>query len=212
MSDFSAEIDIRALRFDDRGLIPAIVRDSATGAVLMVAWMNEQSLLLTKESGEAHFWSRSRSEIWHKGATSGNRQRVVKMSKDCDGDTLLVDVVPMGPACHTGAGSCFGDAEVDRLNLEPLMATLRSRHQSRPADSYSTQLFDRGLDHILDKIFEESEEVVRAGKSESNERLVEESADLLYHLCVLLVERGVGLEEIAAELHARTARSGVRRA
>lgn len=204
------ELDLESIRYDDRGLIPAIIRESATGAILMVAWMNEESLRMTRERGETHFWSRSRGEFWHKGATSGNRQRVVHIATDCDADVLLIDVVSSGPACHSGDKSCFGNNEADRLNLAPLMATLRSRRLNRPPESYSTQLFDSGLGHILEKVAEEAAEVVAAGKSESNQRLVEESADLLYHLAVLLVERGVGLEEIAGELEYRSGKSGIR--
>lgn len=198
-----AEID-KTVRFGGDGLVPAILRDIHTGAVLMMAWMNEQSLRLTRETGEIHFWSRSRQELWHKGATSGHRQLVRRITVDCDGDTLLVDVESLGAVCHTGELTCFGDAEADRLDLHALMSLLRSRREERPEGSYSTTLFDGGVDRILKKVGEEATEVVIAAKGETKQRLVEEVADLLFHLSVLLADKDVSLREIAAELARRS--------
>jgi phosphoribosyl-AMP cyclohydrolase / phosphoribosyl-ATP pyrophosphohydrolase len=198
------------IRFGAGGLVPAIIRDIHSGAVLMLAWMNEESLRLTRATGETHFWSRSRNELWHKGATSGNRQRVRSISLDCDRDTLLIDVEPLGAACHTGELTCFGDQEADRLDLHALMLLLRTRRAERPAGSYSTTLFDGGVDRILKKVGEEATEVVIAAKGDSKQRLVEETADLLFHLTALLVEKEVSLRDIAAELARRGAKSGLR--
>lgn len=200
--------ELEQLRFSDAGLIPAVVRDAGTGSILMVAWMNEESIRRTIDSRETWFWSRSRNELWRKGATSGNTQRVVAIATDCDADTLLIDVVSRGAACHTGMVSCFGDDEGDRLDLHSLMNVLRSRRQLRPANSYSAQLFDSGLDRILKKVGEESAEVIIAAKGDSRERVVEETADLLYHLAVLLVEKDIRLSEIAEVLTLRTSTTG----
>ena len=182
-------------------LIPAIVRDARSGAVLTLAYMNDESLAKTRESGETWFWSRSRNELWHKGATSGNTQRVIHIAEDCDGDALVVTVEPNGPACHNGTTSCFRD--VPPLPLERLMTVLRSRHELRPSDSYSAYLFNEGLDKILKKIGEEATEVVIAAKGTSRERLVSELADLVFHLSVLMVNEGVEWREVEAELEAR---------
>lgn len=184
------------------GLIPAIVRDARTGAVLTLAYMNEESLRRTIETGETWFWSRSRNELWHKGATSGNTQRVVHIAPDCDRDALVVSVEPAGPACHTGAASCFDG--VPPLPLQRLMTVLRDRHTNRPDGSYSTYLFNEGRDKILKKVGEEATEVVIAGKGDSRERLVSELADLVYHLSVLMVDAQVGWEDVERELEART--------
>ncbi|HEX9983414.1 MAG TPA: bifunctional phosphoribosyl-AMP cyclohydrolase/phosphoribosyl-ATP diphosphatase HisIE [Thermoanaerobaculia bacterium] len=183
------------------GLIPAIMRDARTGAVLTLAYMNEESLRQTVESGETWFWSRSRNELWHKGATSGHTQRVVHIAPDCDRDALVVTVEPSGPACHTGETSCF--AEVPPLPLERLMAVLRSRFTERPEGSYSAYLFNEGRDKILKKIGEEATEVVIAAKGQSRERVVSEIADLVFHLSVLMVDEGIGWEDITGELARR---------
>jgi len=188
-------------------LIPAIVRDARTGAVLTLAYMNDESLAKTRETGETWFWSRSRNELWHKGETSGNTQRVVHIAEDCDGDALVVSVEPNGPACHTGAISCFND--VPPLTLERLMTVLRDRYEHRPEGSYSAQLFTAGRDRILKKIGEEATEVVIAAKGEPRERLVSEIADLVFHLSVLMVDAGVGWAEVEGELDRRLL--GVRR-
>lgn len=182
-------------------LIPAIVRDARSGAVLTLAYMNEESLAKTRETGQTWFWSRSRQELWHKGATSGNTQRVVHIAEDCDGDALVVTVEPNGPACHTGSTSCF--AEVPALPLDRLMSVLRSRHTERPSGSYTTYLFNEGRDKILKKIGEEATEVVIAAKGQHRERLVSELADLVYHLSVLLVDEGIEWKDVHAELDAR---------
>ncbi|MEO8381487.1 MAG: bifunctional phosphoribosyl-AMP cyclohydrolase/phosphoribosyl-ATP diphosphatase HisIE [Acidobacteriota bacterium] len=182
-------------------LVPAIVRDARTGAVLTLAYMNDESLRRTRETGETWFWSRSRNELWHKGATSGNTQRVVHIAEDCDGDALVVTVVPRGPACHTGATSCFAD--VPDRPIEHLMNTLRSRNETRPEGSYSTYLFNAGRDKILKKIGEEATEVVIAGKGESRERIISEMADLVFHLSVLMIDSGIAWTDVEEELVSR---------
>lgn len=189
------------LNFDEQGLIPAIVRDARNGAVLTLAYMNAESLQWTLESGETWFWSRSRRELWHKGATSGNRQRVVHLAPDCDRDALVVSVIPLGSACHTGAESCFAD--VPPLPLDGLLSTLRSRFVERPEGSYSAYLFNEGRDKILKKIGEEATEVVIAAKGQGRERLVSELADLVYHLSVLMVDEGIDWRDVEEELRRR---------
>lgn len=188
------------LRFTD-GLIPAIVRDARTGAILTLAYMSEESLRKTIESGETWFWSRSRQELWHKGGTSGNTQRVVHIAPDCDRDALVVTVEPRGPACHTGAKSCF--AEVPPLFLDRLMATLQSRRATMPKDSYSATLFTEGRDKILKKIGEEATEVVIAAKGQGRERMISEIADLVFHLSVLMVDEGLEWQDVGEELRTR---------
>lgn len=184
-----------------QGLLPAIVRDARSGAVLMLAWMNEESLARTLSERETWFWSRSRRELWHKGATSGATQRVVSIATDCDRDALLVDVEPQGPACHTGGASCFED--VPPQFLAHLMATLRDRNATRPEGSYSAKLFDRGRAKILKKVGEEASEVIIAAASEGRERVVSEVADLLFHLSVLLVSENLDWSDVFAALEAR---------
>ena len=209
------KIAIPDLKFDERGLIPAIVQDAKTKQVLMLAYMNSESLERTLESGESWFWSRSRSCLWHKGETSGNTQRVVGVSVDCDGDALIVMVEPQGPACHTGEQSCFhnnmsGAAEGKDFQkedlgqvLDRLYALIESRKLDRPEGSYTTYLFNEGLDKILKKVGEESSETIIAAKNEDAEELTKETADLLYHLLVLLVDRGLTLERVRDELARR---------
>ena len=204
--------DSNQIQFDERGLIPAIVQDARTGAVLTLAYMNAESLEKTLATRETWFWSRSRSELWHKGATSGNIQRVIEVRQDCDGDALAVLVEPAGPACHTGKRSCFHrDLEgevVDDVGLDQSLGTvldelyqlIESRQRERPEGSYTTYLFEKGLDKILKKLGEEASETIIAAKNDDAEQLAAESADLLYHLIVLLVERGVRLESIRDEL------------
>lgn len=189
-------------------LTPAIVRDARTGAILTLAYMNEESLARTRETGQTWFWSRSRNELWHKGATSGNTQRVVHIASDCDDDALVVSVIPAGPACHTGAESCFAD--VPPLVLDRLMAVLRDRREKRPAGSYSAQLFDKGRDVILKKIGEEATEVVIAAKGQGRERMISEIADLVFHLSVLMVDEGIGWGEVEEELERREGVSSAR--
>lgn len=204
--------DSTQIQFDERGVIPAIVQDARTGAVLTLAYMNSESLGKTLATRETWFWSRSRSELWHKGATSGNIQRVVEVRQDCDGDALVVLVEPAGPACHTGKRSCFHrDIEGDLVDdagpgqslgtvLDELYDVIESRQRERPEGSYTTYLFEKGLDKILKKLGEEASETIIAAKNDEREQLVSESTDLLYHLIVLLVERGVKLESIRDEL------------
>ena len=182
-------------------LTPAIVRDAKSGAILTLAYMSEESLQKTIETGETWFWSRSRDELWHKGATSGNTQRVVHIARDCDDDALVVSVIPAGPACHTGATSCFAD--VPPLPLERLMRVLCERERTRPEGSYSAYLFNEGRDKILKKVGEEATEVVIAAKGDSRERLVSELADLVFHLSVLMVDASVGWEDVEGELEKR---------
>jgi phosphoribosyl-ATP pyrophosphohydrolase/phosphoribosyl-AMP cyclohydrolase len=183
------------------GLIAAIVRDHNTGATLMLAWMNEEALRRTEETSETWFWSRSRGELWNKGATSGNRQKVVDIKVDCDRDALLIDVIPAGPACHTGEYSCFGDGG---SQLGALMHVLRQRKEDRPDGSYSTYLFNAGIDKILKKVGEEASEVIIAAKGDDTERVVAEVADLVFHLSVLLVEKQLDWSAVNAELQRRS--------
>ena len=198
-------LDTKNLKFDERGLIPAIVQDARTREVLTLAYMNEESLARTVATGETWFWSRSRNELWHKGATSGNTQSVVSLACDCDQDAIVVLVNPTGPACHTGARSCFDLAQNEDLGLllASLYTLIESRERERPEGSYTTYLFDKGLDKILKKVGEESAETIIAAKNDDREQLTSEIADLVYHLLVLLVARGVSLEEVRVELAQR---------
>jgi phosphoribosyl-ATP pyrophosphohydrolase/phosphoribosyl-AMP cyclohydrolase len=201
------------LAWNEQGLLPAIVQDASTGQVLMLAYMNEDSLRLTMETGETWFWSRSRDELWHKGATSGNRQQVIEIRADCDADTLLVRVRPDGPACHTGEQSCFYRRWPvgDRAGAPPacdqvmphLEAVIQDRKANPRAGSYTCELLDAGLPRILKKVGEEAIEVLIAGQSESDQRMVSEVADLVYHTLVLLAARGLSWSDIEAELAAR---------
>ncbi len=196
------------VRFDERGLVPAVVQDARTREVLTLAYMNEESLRRTLSEGETWFWSRSRSELWHKGATSGNTQRVVEVRLDCDSDALVVLVEPRGPACHTGATSCFGgeSRDVDEdigVVLEELYRVVSDRRREMPEGSYTTYLFEKGLNKILKKVGEESAETIIAAKDDDPEALKSETADLLYHLVVLLVERGLSLEDVGRVLARR---------
>src|SRR5438128_8200556 len=182
-------------------LIPAIIQDARTGEVLTLAYMNDEALRRTRETGQTWLWSRSRNELWHKGATSGNTQRVVHIAEDCDHDALVVSVIPNGPACHTGARSCFDG--VPRRTLDRLMDTLRDRRANRPEGSYSASLFDKGRAKILKKINEEATEVVMAGTHESRARLVSEIADLVFHLSVLMVNEELDWVDVEEELRGR---------
>jgi phosphoribosyl-ATP pyrophosphohydrolase/phosphoribosyl-AMP cyclohydrolase len=187
-------------------LTPAIIQDVRSGEVLTLAYMNDEALRRTRESGETWLWSRSRNELWHKGATSGNTQRVVSISEDCDADALVVGVIPNGPACHTGARSCFANAP--RRTLDRLMDVLRERREKRPAGSYTATLFDGGRAKILKKVGEESAEVIIAATSETRERLVSEIADLVFHLSVLMTEEGIGWSDVDEELERRSKPTG----
>jgi phosphoribosyl-ATP pyrophosphohydrolase/phosphoribosyl-AMP cyclohydrolase len=235
-----SDVLIHNLKFDEQGLITAIVQDDGTNEVLMVAYMNAESLAKTLQSGETWFWSRSRQELWHKGATSGYTQRVTDLRLDCDGDALLVRVNPNGPACHTGAYTCFfrsadgqqpvpleekknnepkfeeGQSQVSLVDvaamnlgilLQDLYKLIQDRKDQRPEGSYTTYLFDSGLDKILKKVGEESAETIIAAKNTNGgdgiKQLSAEISDLLYHLLVLMVEREVSLQDILTELSNR---------
>jgi phosphoribosyl-ATP pyrophosphohydrolase/phosphoribosyl-AMP cyclohydrolase len=186
-----------------------IVQDARTREVLTLAYMNRQSLARTLETGQTWFWSRSRNELWHKGETSGNTQEVVSLASDCDSDAIVVLVNPAGPACHTGARSCF---EVEHKDLNGLLAQLyeliEQRERERPEGSYTTYLFDKGLDKILKKVGEEAAETIIAAKNDDPKLFAGEVADLIYHLLVLLVARGVSLDDVREELAQRRKRGG----
>ena len=198
------------ISFDERGLVPCVVQDETSGEVLMLAWANAKALELTQETGEMHFYSRSREEIWRKGETSGATMAVKQLRYDCDGDAVLAIVAPAGPACHTGERTCFyrefGGAAPDRVAFEELPAlerTLRSRAAERPEGSYTVELLDNPT-LIGEKVEEEAEEVVRAAREETDERVAEEAADVIYHLAVLLASRGVPQSAVFEELNARS--------
>ena len=203
------------IKWDGDGLVPAIVQDAVSKEVLMLAYMNRESLQKSLESGETWFWSRSRSELWHKGATSGHTQRIESLRYDCDGDTLLVLVRQNGAACHTGAYSCFyrdadGELPQDKLpqpdRFAPLSAleeTIAKRQAERPEGSYTTYLFDKGLDKILKKIGEETAEVIIGGKNQDKTEIRCEAADLIFHLMVLLRQQEIPLDDVMRELEFR---------
>ena len=196
------------IKFDERGLVPCVAQDFASGEVLTLAYANEESLRLTVETGELHFYSRSREEIWRKGETSGNVLRLHQLRYDCDGDAIVALVEPTGPACHTGERTCFYRAIGGEPELAPsealaaLERTLRSRAAERPEGSYTVKLLDDPK-LIGEKVEEEAEEVVRAAREESDERVVEEAADLLYHLSVLLASRDVPQRAVMEVLNGR---------
>jgi phosphoribosyl-ATP pyrophosphohydrolase/phosphoribosyl-AMP cyclohydrolase len=199
----------REIRYDEKGLVPVVAQDASTGEVLMLAYASREAVEKTISSGEAHYYSRSREEIWRKGETSGNTQKVVEVRLDCDGDALLYRVEPAGPACHTGERSCFftslvgSDGEAPDLGktVTRLAGTIAGRRREMPEGSYTAQLLDRGTGYTAQKVGEEAVEVVVAALE--GERLAEESADLLYHLLVLLEGRGVSVEEVARVLDER---------
>lgn len=200
-------MNLDELKFDEKGLIPAIVVDDDTGKVLTLAYMNRESLQISMEKGLTCFWSRSRQELWLKGETSGNFQHIVSITADCDGDALEVRVKKDGPACHTGAESCFHNPilgeKTDKFQLEGLYQLLESRKKELPEGSYTTYLFQKGLDKILKKVGEESTEVIIAGKAEDKAETIYEIADLAYHVLVLMVQMGISVEDIRAELASR---------
>lgn len=207
------------IRWDEAGLVPAIVQDITTKEVLMMAYMNKESLKLSIESGETWFWSRSRNQLWHKGATSGNTQQIGSLSYDCDGDTLLLQVQSQGPACHTGKVTCFfNDVPLEKKEglvftpyqgnerfavLAELEQIIAEREKERPEGAYTTYLFDKGVDKILKKVGEEASETIIAAKNKDNAELRLEVSDLIYHLLVLLEERKLPLDDIMTELSLR---------
>ncbi len=200
-------MNLDALRFDEKGLIPAIVVDDETGKVLTLAYMNRESLQISVEKGLTCFWSRSRQALWLKGETSGNYQHIVSITADCDGDALEVRVKKDGPACHTGAESCFHNPVLgqtrEKFRLEGLYQLLQSRKKELPEGSYTTYLFQKGLDKILKKVGEESTEVIIAGKAGDKAETIYEIADLAYHVLVLMVQMGISVEDIRKELASR---------
>ncbi len=201
-------MDINNLKFDEFGLIPAIVQDAETKEVLTLAYMNKESLEVTLEKKLTCFWSRSRNELWLKGETSGNYQHVVSISADCDSDAVLVLVRPDGPACHTGSVSCFENTvfendEESPFSVEALMDLIARRKTEKKEGSYTTYLFEKGLDKILKKVGEESTEVIIAGKAEDKAETVYEIADLMYHVMVLMIEMGISISDIMTELASR---------
>ena len=202
-------MDDSEIAFDDRGLVACVVQDWRTGEVLMLAYMNAEALRLTRETGRMHFFSRSRQELWHKGATSGNTQALKAIRYDCDGDALLALVEPAGPACHTGERTCFYRGQLDPAAPHEVLPTLErtivARAEARPDGSYTAALLADPR-RIGEKVEEEAEEVVRAAREESHERVAEEAADVLYHLAVLLAGRGLSLQDAERVLDGRRQR------
>ena len=201
-------ITINDLKFDEKGLIPAIVVDGNTQKVLTLAYMNRESLEISMQEGKTCFWSRSRQELWHKGETSGNYQHIISITADCDRDALTVMVNKEGPACHLGTDSCFNDLlylspEQTAFTLEGLYALLEGRKRDLPEGSYTTYLFQKGLDKILKKVGEESTEVIIAGKAADKGETIYEIADLCYHVMVLMVQMGISVENVRRELASR---------
>ncbi len=201
-------VNIDELRFDEKGLIPAVVVDTYSKKVLTVAYMNKESLAISMKEGRTCFWSRSRQELWRKGETSGNVQHIVSITADCDRDALTVEVVKEGPACHLGTESCFSDLvylnpAYQSFSVDGLMEMLEGRKKEKPEGSYTTYLFEKGLDKILKKVGEECTEVIIAAKAEDKAETIYEIADLTYHVMVLMTEQGISLEDIRKELAKR---------
>ena len=201
-------INIDQLKFDDQGLIPAIVVDALTKKVLTLAYMNKESLQISMEKGLTCFWSRSRQELWLKGETSGNYQHIVSITADCDKDALVVMVEKEGPACHLGEDSCFHNPlwqseKLQEFSLQGLYDMLVGRNETRPEGSYTTYLFEKGIDKILKKVGEECTEVIIAGKADDKAETVYELADLAYHAMVLMVQMGITVEDVHKELASR---------
>ena len=201
-------VNIDELKFDEKGLIPAVVVDSVTKKVLTVAYMNRESLQISMEKELTCFWSRSRQELWLKGETSGNYQHIVSITADCDKDALVVVVEPDGPACHTGEVSCFHNPlfeseERHEFSYEALMQLIAGRETEKKEGSYTTYLFEKGIDKILKKVGEESTEVIIAGKANDKKETIYEIADLAYHVMVLMIDMGISLEDIFKELASR---------
>ena len=201
-------LNIETLKFDENGLIPAIVVDAISGKVLTLAYMNRESLGISMEKGLTCFWSRSRQELWLKGETSGNYQHIVSITADCDGDALVVKVEKEGPACHKGTDSCFEDViwESDdrhEFSLQSLMTLIEGRKTEKKEGSYTTYLFEKGIDKILKKVGEECTEVIIAAKANDRAETIYEISDLVYHTMVLMIEQGISLEDIHRELASR---------
>lgn len=201
-------LDIKELKFDEKGLIPVVVVDAVSKKVLTVAYMNEESLKISMEKGLTCFFSRSRQELWLKGETSGNYQHIVSITADCDNDALVVMVEKDGPACHTGSDSCFTkpvweSGTLREFSLQGLYGLLQQRKAERPQGSYTTYLFEKGIDKILKKVGEECTEVIIAGKADDKRETVYELADLAYHALVLMVEMGISVEDVHRELASR---------
>ena len=201
-------VNIDELKFDEKGLIPAIVVDSLSRQVLTLAYMNRESLALSLKEERTVFWSRSRQELWRKGETSGNVQHLVSVTADCDRDALVVEVEPEGPACHLGGVSCFEfpvwqSQTRQSFSADGLMELLAGRMRDKPEGSYTTYLFEKGLDKILKKVGEEATEVIIAGKAEDKRETVYEIADLAYHVMVLMTHSGISLDDVRAELASR---------
>ena len=201
-------LTIDELKFDEKGLIPAIVVDAKTKKVLTLAYMNRESLAVSMEKGLTCFWSRSRGELWLKGETSGNYQHIVSITADCDKDALVVMVEKDGPACHTGADSCFNETvweseDLHEFSYEGLMKLIEGRKTEKKEGSYTTYLFEKGLDKILKKVGEECTEVIIAGKADDKKETIYEIADLAYHVMVLMIQMGISLEDIHDELASR---------
>ena len=201
-------VDIDKLNFDEKGLIPAVVVDGTSGQVLTLAYMNRESLEISIQEERTCFWSRSRGELWRKGETSGNAQHIIDITADCDYDALVVRVNKDGPACHTGAESCFHNPLWESGNnhaftMDGLMEMLRGRKENPKEGSYTSYLFEKGLDKILKKVGEESTEVIIAGKAEDKAETVYEIADLAYHVMVLMLELGISLDDVKKELASR---------
>lgn len=200
--------EIDQLKFDEKGLIPAVIVEAGTHQLLMVAYMNRESLKISMETGKTCFWSRSRQELWTKGETSGNYQHIVSITADCDLDTLKVVVEKDGPACHTGAETCFFNPvyqseEKSDFTLDALMELIRGRKTNPQEGSYTTYLFQKGLDKILKKIGEESTEVIIAAKNNDPKETIYEISDLVYHVMVMMIQQGISLEDIRRELASR---------
>ncbi len=201
-------LDIDKLKFDEKGLIPAVVVDAESKNVLTVAYMNKDSLEISMKEGKTCFWSRSRQELWRKGETSGNYQHIVKITADCDRDALTVMVKKDGPACHLGTDSCFNDTvyennEIDYFTYDGLMELIKGRKTDEIEGSYTTYLFQKGIDKILKKIGEESTEVIIAAKADDKKETVYEISDLCYHVMVLMIQMGISLDDIRNELASR---------
>ena len=200
--------DIDTLKFDSNGLIPAIVVDAISGKVLTLAYMNRESLQISMEKGLTCFWSRSRQKLWLKGETSGNYQHIVSITADCDGDALVVKVEKDGPACHKGTDSCFthpvwDSEELHEFSYEQLLELLIGRKEEKKEGSYTTYLFEKGLDKILKKVGEECTEVIIAAKANDRAETIYEISDLVYHVMVLMIQQGISLEDIHRELASR---------